>query len=108
MKVATFFPLVSVSVHRAQEFLSVPLNQFLPLPFFATVAVFGFSHNDWLAGLLYGAAYQWLEQFQKFCSRCTNLAQSKTSRKFPAGFQNPATVLIKPLWCCARTAWATR
>jgi hypothetical protein len=25
------------------------------------------------------------------------LPQSKTSRKFPAGFQNPATVLIKPL-----------
>ena len=43
-----------------QEFLSVPLNQFLPLPFFATVAVFGFSHNEWLAGILCGAAYQWL------------------------------------------------
>jgi CAAX protease family protein len=43
-----------------QNFLSVPLNQFLPLPFFATALVFGFSHNEWLAGILCGAAYQWL------------------------------------------------
>ena len=42
------------------DFQSMPLNQFLPLPFLATVAVFGFSHNEWLAGLLCGAAYQWL------------------------------------------------
>jgi hypothetical protein len=43
-----------------QNFLSVPLNQFLPLPFFATSLVFGFSHNEWLAGILCGAAFQWL------------------------------------------------
>ena len=42
------------------DFLSVPLNRFLPLPFFATAAVFGFSHNEWLAGIVCGAAYQWL------------------------------------------------
>jgi CAAX prenyl protease-like protein len=42
------------------NFLSVPLNQFLPLPFLVTAAVFGFSHNEWLAGILCGAAYQWL------------------------------------------------
>jgi len=42
------------------DFSSVPLNQFLPLPFFATAAVFGFSHNEWLGGILCGAAYQWL------------------------------------------------
>ena len=42
------------------DFLTVPLNQFLPLPFLATAAVFGFSHNEWLAGILCGAAYQWL------------------------------------------------
>jgi CAAX prenyl protease-like protein len=42
------------------NFLSVPLNRFLPLPFFATAIVFGFSHNEWLAGILCGAAYQWL------------------------------------------------
>ena len=43
-----------------QNFLSVPLGQFLPLPFFATAIVFGFSHNEWLAGILCGAAFQWL------------------------------------------------
>jgi len=43
-----------------QNFLSVPLNQFRPLPFFATAIVFGLSHNEWLAGILCGAAYQWL------------------------------------------------
>ena len=42
------------------DFESVPLNRFLPLPFLATAAVFGFSHNEWLAGILCGAAYQWL------------------------------------------------
>ncbi len=43
-----------------QNFLNVPLNKFLPWPFLATALVFGFSHNEWLAGILCGAAYQWL------------------------------------------------
>jgi CAAX prenyl protease-like protein len=43
-----------------QNFLSVPINRFLPWPFLATTIVFGFSHNEWLAGILCGAAYQWL------------------------------------------------
>ena len=42
------------------DFLSVPLGQFSWRPFLATAAVFGFSHNEWLAGILCGAAYQWL------------------------------------------------
>jgi uncharacterized protein len=42
------------------EFMSVPLNRFLPWPFLATAVVFGFSHNEWLAGIFCGAAYQWL------------------------------------------------
>src|ERR1039457_2344350 len=42
------------------NFLDVPLNQFLPLPFLVTAVVFGFEHNQWLAGILCGAAYQWL------------------------------------------------
>ena len=42
------------------NFLTVPLNRFLPWPFLATVVVFGFSHNEWLAGLICAAAYQWL------------------------------------------------
>jgi CAAX prenyl protease-like protein len=43
-----------------QNFLAMPLNQFLPFPFFATAIVFGMSHNEWLAGILCGMAYQWL------------------------------------------------
>ena len=42
------------------NFLSVSLHQFLPLPFFLTAIVFGLSHNEWLAGILCGAAFQWL------------------------------------------------
>ena len=42
------------------DFLSVPLNRFLPWPFLATAAFFGFTHYQWLAGIVCGAAYQWL------------------------------------------------
>jgi uncharacterized protein len=42
------------------NFISMPLNRFFPWPFLATAAIFGFSHNEWLAGVLCGAAYQWL------------------------------------------------
>ena len=42
------------------DFQSVPLNRFLPLPFLVTALVFGFEHNQWLAGILCGMAYQWL------------------------------------------------
>jgi CAAX prenyl protease-like protein len=44
----------------SQNFLSLPLNIFLPVPFVATAVIFGFSHNEWLAGILCGAAFQWL------------------------------------------------
>ena len=42
------------------DFLSVPLNKFFPISFLITVAVFGLAHNEWLAGILCGAAFQWL------------------------------------------------
>ena len=42
------------------NFLDVPLNQFRPIPFLVTAVVFGFEHNEWLAGIFCGAAYQWL------------------------------------------------
>jgi CAAX prenyl protease-like protein len=42
------------------DFLSVPLNRFLPLPFFVTAAIFGLTHFQWLAGILCGLAYQGL------------------------------------------------
>jgi CAAX prenyl protease-like protein len=42
------------------DFLAVPLNQYLPAAFWITAALFGFSHNEWAAGIFCGAAYQWL------------------------------------------------
>ena len=42
------------------DFMSVPLNQFLPKPFAATALIFGLSHNEWIAGIFCGLAYQWL------------------------------------------------
>ena len=42
------------------DFLAVPLNRFLLLPFLVTAGVFGFSHNEWLSGILCGMAYQGL------------------------------------------------
>ena len=42
------------------DFMSVPFNRFVPLPFIATAGVFGLSHNEWISGILCGAAYQWL------------------------------------------------
>lgn len=46
-------------VHR-HNFGKVPLGLFAWLPFVVTALIFGFSHNEWLAGILCGAAYQWL------------------------------------------------
>ena len=43
-----------------QNFLAIPLNQFLPMPFVATAVIFGASHYQWLAGIICGMAYQWL------------------------------------------------
>jgi CAAX prenyl protease-like protein len=42
------------------NFLAVPLNRFVPLSFVVTIALFGISHNEWLAGIICGAAFQWL------------------------------------------------
>lgn len=47
----------SVAKH---EFLDVPLNRLLPLPFIVCALIFGIAHNEWLAGIICGATYQWL------------------------------------------------
>jgi CAAX prenyl protease-like protein len=44
----------------SQDFMAVPLYKFLPVSFFGTAAIFGFSHNEWAAGIFCGMAYQWL------------------------------------------------
>ena len=42
------------------DFQSVPFNRFAGVPFLVTAVVFGGEHYQWLAGILCGAAYQWL------------------------------------------------
>jgi uncharacterized protein len=43
-----------------KNFLAVPLGKFLPVPFAITALLFGFEHQQWLAGILCGCAYQGL------------------------------------------------
>lgn len=42
------------------DFQSVSLGTFAAMPFFVTSAVFAFEHEEWLAGILCGFAYQGL------------------------------------------------
>ena len=44
----------------SKDFLGVPLDRFLPVPFLVSVLFFGFEHEQWLAGILCGCAYQGL------------------------------------------------
>jgi membrane protease YdiL (CAAX protease family) len=75
----------------SQNFLSVPLNQFLPVPFLATAAVFGLSHNEWLAGIVCGAAYQWL------VLRKNRLGDAMTAHAI--------TNFLLGVWVVGRGAW---
>lgn len=73
------------------DFLNVPLNRFLPVPFFATAIVFGFEHSQWLAGILCGLAYQWL------VLRRNRLGDAITAHAI--------TNLLLGLWVIWRGAW---
>ena len=42
------------------DFMSVPLGQFCLTPFLLGATIFGFEHQQWLAGILCGIAYQGL------------------------------------------------
>jgi len=75
----------------SQNFLSVPLNKFLPIPFFATAFVFGFSHNEWLAGIFCDAAYQWL------VLRKNQLGDAMTAHAI--------TNFLLGIWVVTRGAW---
>lgn len=73
------------------NFLDVPLNRFLPLPFLMTAAVFGLEHNQWLAGILCGFAYQWL------VLRKNRLGDAMTAHAI--------TNLLLGLWVISRGDW---
>lgn len=75
----------------SQNFLSVPLNQFFLRPFLVTALVFGISHNEWLAGILCGAAYQWL------VLRKNRLGDAMTAHAI--------TNFLLGLWVVTRGAW---
>lgn len=42
------------------DFMGVSPKQFLPVPFLVSMVFFGLGHQQWLAGLICAAAYQWL------------------------------------------------
>jgi len=73
------------------DFLSVPLNRFLPWSFLATSAVFGLSHFQWLAGILCGLAYQGL------VLRKDRLGDAMTAHAI--------TNFLLSLWVIGRGAW---
>ena len=73
------------------DFLSVPLNRFLPWSFIATAAVFGLSHFQWLAGILCGLAYQGLVW------RKNRLGDAMTAHAI--------TNFLLSLWVVWRGAW---
>ena len=75
----------------SQNFLSVPLDKFLPIPFLVTALVFGFSHNEWLAGIVCGAAFQWL------VLRKNRLGDAMTAHAI--------TNFLLGLWVVTRGAW---
>jgi uncharacterized protein len=75
----------------APDFESVPLNRFGWLPFVLTAAAFGFSHVEWLAGILCGAAYQFL------VLRRNRLGDAMTAHAI--------TNFLLGVWVVGRGAW---
>lgn len=65
---ATVVPMIEEVFYRSfvyryianPRFETVALNYFAWLPFLASSALFGFSHVQWLPGILCGLLYQWL------------------------------------------------
>jgi len=73
------------------DFLTVRLNQFFPVPFLITAGVFGLAHNEWIAGILCGAAYQWLVM------RKGRLGEAMTAHAI--------TNFLLGVWVVSRGAW---
>ena len=73
------------------DFLSVPLNRFIPKPFLLTALIFGLAHNEWLAGILCGLAYQWL------VLRKNRLGDAMTAHAI--------TNFLLGVWVVGRNAW---
>ncbi|HUR45635.1 MAG TPA: CAAX prenyl protease-related protein [Candidatus Saccharimonadales bacterium] len=50
---------------KSPDFEKVPLGAFFPVPFVVTSVLFGFEHQEWLAGILCGFVYQGLVCWKK-------------------------------------------
>jgi hypothetical protein len=73
------------------EFLTVSLGTFHTLSFVVTAAIFGFSHYEWLAGIMCGMAYQGLVLRRK------RLGDALTAHAI--------TNFLLGLWVLYRGAW---
>ncbi len=73
------------------DFQSQPLGQFARKPFLLTAIIFGFAHNEWLAGILCAAAYQGLVCWRK------NLGEAMTA--------HAVTNLLLGIYVVARGQW---
>lgn len=73
------------------DFQSQPLGQFAWKPFLLTAFIFGFAHNEWLAGILCAAAYQGLVCWRK------NLGEAMTA--------HAVTNLLLGLYVVGRGQW---
>jgi CAAX prenyl protease-like protein len=73
------------------DFQSQPLGQFAWKPFLITALIFGFAHNEWLAGILCAAAYQGLVCWRK------NLGEAMTA--------HAVTNLLLGIYVVSRSQW---
>lgn len=73
------------------DFTSVSLQRWHPVSFFVCAALFGFSHNEWLAGVLCAMAYQAL------VLRRGRLGEAMTA--------HAVTNFLLAIWVVAKGAW---
>lgn len=73
------------------DFQSVPLGQFAWKPFLLTALMFGFAHNEWVAGIMCAAAYQGLVCWKK------NLGEAMTAHAI--------TNFLLGIYIVARNEW---
>jgi CAAX prenyl protease-like protein len=73
------------------EFQRVPLNRWHPVSLGITAIIFGFTHQQWLVGILCGIAYQWL------VLRKNRIGDAMTAHAI--------TNLLLGIWVVARNDW---
>jgi len=74
-----------------EKFEEVPIGKFVLVPFMVTSCIFGFAHNEWLAGIICGLAYQGVVCYKK--------------RLGDAIVAHGITNLLLGIWVVWRGAW---